>query len=102
MNKNDYPPLLLDLLDHLKQQLIGKGIDPIEAASAASSSVQYISEHWRGSLIYMPSQSKVKKNERNKTIIQKFNGKNYHELGLEFGLSEVRIRQIIKVMQSKQ
>lgn len=52
-------------------------------------------KHYGGEVIYIGKDEKIVNAERNDKIIKKFNGKNYHQLHKEFGLSERAIRKII-------
>lgn len=49
-----------------------------------------------GSSVYIPSENSVLKPVRNKIIKNNFNG-NYKELSRKFGISEVQVRNIVKV-----
>ncbi|MDH3973655.1 MAG: hypothetical protein OEV42_05185 [Deltaproteobacteria bacterium] len=48
-----------------------------------------------GSLVYIPSETKLSKEERNKRIRSAFNGENYNELARKHGISARWVRKII-------
>lgn len=54
-----------------------------------------------GTSIYVAKIDKIKNAKRDKEIILKFNGYNYNQLAIEYGLSDRTIRGIISEYKSK-
>jgi len=48
-----------------------------------------------GKRLYFPKFESLIMNFRDKSIYKEFDGKNYKELGIKYGLSETRVREII-------
>ncbi len=51
--------------------------------------------HFGGTSVYLQKEERLLKNQRDKKIIEMFNGCNHKELARHFKLSENRIREII-------
>ncbi|GAB4567298.1 MAG: hypothetical protein Tsb0017_27780 [Geothermobacteraceae bacterium] len=61
----------------------------------ATSIARALCEEIGGQRISMPSLSTLERLERNRQIRQAFNGRNYRELALQYGLDERQIRRIV-------
>lgn len=51
--------------------------------------------HYAGSFVYVCKPDTLTANIRNEEIKRKFNGYNFRELAIEYGLAEVTIRRIV-------
>ncbi len=104
LSKKDYPPLLLEVFEVINTSLINNRIDDTLAHEAAIEAAEALINNWKGSHIYIPGSKYLdsfKNSARDKEIMHQFNGKNYDELAIKFGLSHVWIRKIIKKMNRK-
>jgi len=101
MTKGSHPGLLLDLHDSLSDQLIKSGLEPGKASDIAYTVTEHIHKTWAGQQLYVPKSVELKCATRNQDIYRRFNGKNFTELSREYGLTEMRIRQIIKEQREK-
>lgn len=79
----------------LEEELVRAGIGK-KATEISVNVVQCLREHWAGQSVYFSKGIKGKFSKRNQTISKAFNGSNYCHLAREYGLTEVRIRQIVK------
>lgn len=57
---------------------------------------QSMIEVYGGSYIYIPKPDKFDRVARNEKIISEFDGYNFHELAIKYGLTDVTIRGIVK------
>jgi len=53
-------------------------------------------EVYGGSYIYIPKPDRFDRAERNEKIRAEFDGYNFHELALKYGLTDVTVRSIVK------
>ncbi len=56
-----------------------------------------ISKMYGGTNIYIPTYKSVIRNNRNREIIRKYNGKNINILANEYGISSTQIKKIINI-----
>lgn len=52
-----------------------------------------------GSCVYIPKNDNIMRSIRNRNIRNDFNGRNFKELAIKYGLTVARIRGIIKEME---
>lgn len=57
---------------------------------------QSLIEVYGGSYIYIPKPDKFDRVARNEKITSEFDGYNFHELAIKYGLTDVTIRGIVK------
>lgn len=55
---------------------------------------------WGGDQIYIPRGLLARIPERNQQINAEFNGKNHRELAQKYGVTEMRIRQILQAIKA--
>ncbi len=87
--------LIEDLAVHLERELLKEGISAEEAEQKALSIAESIKKHWGGQSIYIARMMTSTFAKRDKQIIAEFNGSNHAELAHKFGISTMRVRQIL-------
>lgn len=92
----DYPDLLVDLATILGEALQKQGVDAVRAADVAFVATEHVRKCWSGQMLYLPKGTQYELSQRDQLIWQKFNGHNHYPLAVEFGLTEMRIYQILK------
>lgn len=80
----------------IEADLRSLGVAKDDAAKMAVHVTQKLRFLYGGSHAYFTKDHHKKLNERDIAIFESFNGKNYTELAFQYGLSEMRIRQIIE------
>ncbi|MEG2649200.1 MAG: Mor transcription activator family protein [Anaerovoracaceae bacterium] len=53
-------------------------------------------EYCGGSSLYLPSKGAVVKKARNRVIREEFDGGNFRELSVRFGISDMQVRKIVR------
>lgn len=91
-----YPELLADLADQVSGQLVQRRIEIGVAAEIGLEVAEFIRIHWGGQPIYIPSGAPNLVNDRYVQIFEKCNGRNHRALAREYGISVVRVYQIVK------
>jgi Mor family transcriptional regulator len=87
--------ILEDAAVLLEKELIRAGIEK-KVTEISVNVIQCLREHWAGQSIYFGKGVKGRFRKRNQAIFKAFNGTNYCHLAREHGLTEIRIRQIIR------
>lgn len=89
--------LVIELLvQSVETRLRVNGVAEGDALQIAVECGEDVREEWGGiGSIYIPKGAAKKHRNRNAEIWAGFTGNNYVELGRRYGLSEMRIRQII-------
>lgn len=77
----------------IRDSLVKSGVTQELSSIAANDAALRIKKSFGGVCLYIP---RVEKDLRNAKIKKEFNGQNYDELAIKYGLSHVRIRDIIK------
>lgn len=88
MSDNLINMITLDELDEEQRQI---------AECIGIENYQKLIKEFAGGALYIPKAETVTLERRNQLIKQKFNGYNYRELSLLFGLSSISIRRILKL-----
>lgn len=58
--------------------------------------VRYLFEFWGGTVIYVPTMSRIERAYLHEQIRSKYNGQNEHELSKTFGVSRAIIRKAVR------
>ncbi len=88
--------LIEDLAAHLVCELSKvPSIFPSMAEEIAVRISENVRASWGGQALYFPSGVSKKRATRDQSIFEEFNGKNYRDLSAKYGLSNMRVRQII-------
>lgn len=91
---DEYPEILLDVLDRFPEFLIEAGIDRQTAEAAARLACEFLRLEWGGQKIYLPMGASYTIKRRNRDIKARWNGQNTHEMCRQYDISEARVRQI--------
>lgn len=73
----------------------------LQAAELADDVCDELVAEWGGASLYLPRCAFVTMSVRNKKIFSEFTGANYRELARSYGLSEMRIRNIVAIFRNK-
>lgn len=92
--------VLEQVAESTRDQLISEKIDEEKATSIAINLAQKMRHDFGGQLVYFPKAFGRAREIRDAGIYAKFDGGNYQALGIEYNLSEMRIRQIIAAKNS--
>lgn len=77
-------------------------VDKQVAEQIAGEIAYQLSQHWGGSMFYVTKNSPWLIHERDRQILQAFDGKNHHDLSHRFNLSLPYIYKIIARMRKLQ
>jgi Mor family transcriptional regulator len=91
----DADDLFEDAATKLQASLAAHGVGGEKSAYIAVAVVDDLRKHWGGQAFYVPQGIGVKRRKRDLAILSEFNGKNYGELAMNHGISEMRVRQIL-------
>jgi Mor family transcriptional regulator len=96
VKNSQYPEILSELAAYVAEQLTKDGIDPSRAADIGFAAAETIRENFSGHPTYWPKGIQFECSMRDAQIYNEFNGTNHATLADKYGLTEVRIYQIIK------
>lgn len=95
--------LLSDLAAHAGQLLADRaGLDEEQAAQIGAELADYMRRHWGGQHLYFAKGDEHGLTKRDLEIWRRANGRNTSELASEYGLSRVRIYQILRAVQRRE
>ena len=92
-----YPDVLEAMAQAAAQVLLGKGQTREFAQTTALEITERIRTTVGGTNTYIPRGQDYELSQRDDEIYKKFNGRNYFELAQQYMLTEVRVRDIVKV-----
>jgi len=91
-----YPELLEQVGQVVVRKLIEGGVDVGRAPALGFEITEGIRTEIGGGQHYLPRGITYQLSQRDKEIFAAFNGTNYNALSQQYGLSSVRVRDIIK------
>ena len=91
-----YPETPATLARLAYEILTSANIQPQEAGVLAMRIAEAVRHEFGGTTPYWPKNYNPQLLQRDKELYARFNGHNYHELAKIYGLSEMRVRQIIE------
>lgn len=83
------------MCDFFESYFRNQGRDNGQAAREAKGVVTELSRYFGGRQYYLPKGQRLELAFRDREIYQKFNGRNYAELAMQFNLTHMRVRQIV-------
>ena len=86
---------MADLSLALQAGLIGEGMPAAEAARLAAAQARHLSVQLGGQQFYIPRGWMARCAERDRRILEAFDGRNYHKLARRFGITVQRVRNIV-------
>ena len=92
----EYPELLEQMGQIIGRKLLELDVPSEKASHAAFDIVESVRNEIGGVQLYIPRGMRFELSRRDHEIYNKFNGRNYHNLAREYGLSEMQIRNIVK------
>ena len=93
--------LMQEIVDHTEAELLESGISQEAAQQAASKVAERLAGLFGGQIISFPLNYQQKLRERDEQLLSEFNGTNFGELALRYGMHERNIRKVIaKAAQS--
>lgn len=97
-----YPELLADVAQQVYADLVKDGIKPAQAAKSTWKAIEHARVNIGGISEYIPKGLLYELSVRDREIFEKFKGNNFEELCREYGVSTMRIRQIVaKVLEEQ-
>ena len=87
--------LFEDLAQFVEQRLVEYGEPATKARVLANALVDYIADHWGGQMISIPKDHRRKLCMQEVEIYRQFNGDNYGDLALKYGMGERGMRKLI-------
>lgn len=102
MAQREYPELLSDLSEQVRDRLLALPLPADQAARVGRDVAEHIRKHWGGQQIYIPRGDAFTLEERDLEIYRKFNGSNYPELTREYDLSEPHIRRVVNEVRRRE
>jgi len=91
----DADDLFEDAATKLQASLATHGVSEEKSAHIAVAVVDELRKHWGGQSFYVPQGAGVKRRKRDLAIFAEFNGRNSGELAMKYGVSEMRVRQVL-------
>lgn len=87
--------LFQDIAENVANELIKVcQVQDKQAAEIGNKLADFLSQHWKGQTIYIPSDYKYKNSARDEEICARMSRGNAYELAAEYGISFVRVYSI--------
>lgn len=99
-DKSKYPELLADLADQVAAKLVAFGLGAEQSAEIGWGVAEHIRTHWSGQSQYIPKGQSYDLSQRDLQIASEFNGINHSALAKKYGLTDMRIYQILKAARA--
>lgn len=99
-DRSKYPELLADLAEQVALKLVALGVSAEKAAEIGWGVAEHIRVHWSGQSTYIPKGVEYDLSLRDLQIAREFNGRNHAALARQYGLTEMRIYQILKAARA--
>jgi len=92
------PELIADLEDQATACLLASvpHINRPTAVQISKKLARYLTDNWRGQIIYFPKNTGGELDERDQQIWAEFDGRNHQQLAKKYNLATQQIYQIIK------
>ena len=91
---DQYPEVLVDMADCIRQRLC-LNLPAAQAEPLTLDIIEAIHIKFSGETIYIPTTKTFDRAQRDKAILAEFDGGNHRAIARRYGLSLVRIYQII-------
>lgn len=99
----NYPEIFRDLIDKAEEPICSAlGVDAEKARMAAFQVTEIMRRDWAGTQPYMAIGEMYMITLRDREMYDKFNGKNYDELALEYGMSSRNVYDRIKIIRAEE
>jgi len=86
----------LSLLLSIVEVLLARGVGQAVAVGVGREAVKLFCRRFGGGTIYLPKLLLAEVAEKATRIYQEFDGSNYFQLAVKYGLTEQRVRQLLK------
>lgn len=93
--------LFEDLVAFVEKRLEEYGLAETAANVMANALADHIADHWGGQLINIPKDQRRKLSLMEVEIYRQFNGDNYGELALKYGMGERGMRKLISRVKTR-
>ncbi len=80
---------------------VGQLVPPDVIAQAVVRAMEQVGHVLGGCYLYIPKQAGLLRARRDREIIKNFTGNNHTEMARRYGVSEMRVRQILSLYNSK-
>ena len=94
--------LIQCVIDHAESELRTQGIAQDKALQLATSIADRLADAFGGQLITFPKEYSRKLHERDAQILADFNGSNFPELVMRYGMCDRSIRKLIERAKARQ
>ena len=94
--------LIQCVIDHAESELRTQGIAQDKALQLATSIADRLADAFGGQLITFPKEYSRKLAERDAQILADFNGSNFHDLVMRYGICDRGIRKLIARAKTRQ
>lgn len=96
-----YPLLLEEVAAQMRANLEEQGYPSAQAAAAAERVAEHLRKFLGGTWQYIPKGYHYDLDRRDREIYEKFNGRNQTELCDEYGITRVRLYQILQQVRAE-
>lgn len=93
--------LFEDLVQFVEQRLMEYGEPANKASVLANALTDHIADHWGGQMISFPKDHRRKLCLLEVEIYHQFNGDNYGDLALKYGMGERGMRKLIARVRAR-
>jgi Mor family transcriptional regulator len=99
-----YPEIFAIIATMISERLHARiaGMDPNIAAEIGLEAAERLREEWGGHQIYFQKGASFEISKRDMQVWEEFNGRNYWQLAEKYGLTEMRIRQVIAKVRANE
>ena len=97
----EYPELIGEIREFIRNELADAGLSHEMSANIASHVAESVRDYFGGQMIYIPKGSGFELDKRDAEIWSKFNGANRDQLCREYGISQTWFYRIISAMKAK-
>lgn len=94
--------LIQCVIDHAESELRNQGIAQDKAIQLATSIADRLADAFGGQMITFPKEYSRKLRERDAQILADFNGSNFSELAMRYGMCDRNVRKLIARSQACQ
>lgn len=102
INLDKYPPVLLDIVETVRDMLVAAGADQVKANDIAFAAAEKIRFKWGGTNPYVSKGQEFELDRRDREMWRRYNGTNRLALCREYEITEQRFYQIMRRMNEEE
>jgi Mor family transcriptional regulator len=99
--KPGIPEFTLCVVRAAVEVLVARGVKEEDAVVLAREITESLAKKYGGSYFYIPKNVVIEAAKRAAMIFAEFDGSNYRDLAQKYNLTEVRVRQLIKMKREE-